>query len=149
MPEISFYQLTSTALEKALPALLDRIVSSNMKALVLAKSEAQIKALDESIWTYSSPKFLPHTTVDNEDVDEHPIFLTREEVNPIAAEVLVAVEGLEPAYIAQFDRVVDMFDGRVEAELAGARQRWKRYKDAGHSVTYWQQEANGAWKKAA
>ena len=35
MTDIGFYHLTATPLEKALPKLLEKVLSSNMKALVL------------------------------------------------------------------------------------------------------------------
>ena len=48
-----------------------------------------------------------------------------------------------------FSRVLVMFNGQDAGELAEARARWKTLKDAGHALTYWQQESNGGWKKAA
>jgi DNA polymerase-3 subunit chi len=39
-----------------------------------------------------------------------------------------------------------MFDGNDEAALAAARARWKAAKEAGHTLTYWQQTEKG-WEK--
>jgi len=37
-------------------------------------------------------------------------------------------------------------DGKDAAAVAAARRRWKAVKDAGHSLTYWQQGSRG-WVK--
>jgi len=47
-----------------------------------------------------------------------------------------------------FARCVDMFDGRDEAAVQAARQRWKDGKAAGHTTTYWQQGERGGWTEA-
>jgi DNA polymerase-3 subunit chi len=33
--------------------------------------------------------------------------------------------------------------------LAEARSQWKALKEAGHAVTYWQQDENGRWSQKA
>lgn len=149
MADIAFYHLLHSPLEKALPAILDKVQASGLRALVLAENEALIKTLDTALWTYGGSKFLAHSAVKDEYVEDQPIFLTRTEENPNKAEVLVALEGKQPAFAGDFARVLDMFDGLDEAQVAAARARWKKYKDAGHSLTYWKQEPSGGWKKEA
>ena len=147
MAEISFYHLEHLPVEKALPALLDKVISSGKKAVVRMQTEGLLTALDQSLWTAGHTKFIPHTAKKDADTEHTPIFLTMEEENPISADVLVVLEG--SSVFHDFARVLIMFNGQDSAELAEARARWKTLKDAGHSLTYWQQESNGGWKKAA
>ena len=49
----------------------------------------------------------------------------------------------------QFARIIRLFDG-ADGEARGlARQEWKDAKARGFEVSYWRQDANGAWKKSA
>ncbi len=149
MAEISFYQLTNTPLEKALPLLMEKVLASGKRGLVLVKEEAKLKTLDNVLWTYSSPKFLPHGTEKDGQAEKQPIFLTQKEENPNKAEMLVLVDGQEPAFLPEFSRVLDVFDGRDETQLAAARARWAKYKHQGLKTKYFRQNEKGGWEEAA
>ena len=47
-----------------------------------------------------------------------------------------------------YQRVILLFDGGNEAELAAARRQWSRLKGEGFSLAYWQQEGAG-WSRRA
>lgn len=149
MAEIAFYHLLHSPLEKALPQILDKVQAGGMRALVLAESDALIKTLDTALWTFGGTKFLAHSAVNDEFVTDQPIFLTKQEENPNGSDVLVTLEGRQPAFAGEFKRVLDMFDGQDEAQVKAARSRWKSYKEQGHTLTYWKQEEGGGWKKEA
>lgn len=147
MAEISFYHLEHAPLEKALPALLDKVISSGKKAVVRMQSQSLLTALDASLWTAGHTKFIPHTAKKDADTEHTPIFLTLADENPIDADILISLEA-SPQF-ANFSRVLIMFNGQDAKELGESRTRWKQLKDEGHQLTYWQQESNGGWKKAA
>ncbi|TDI58283.1 MAG: DNA polymerase III subunit chi [Alphaproteobacteria bacterium] len=149
MTDISFYHLQRQPLERALPKLLERVVASSMKALVLADNEERVGMLNSTLWTYDQDSFLPHGSGKDGDAELQPIYLTVEEDNPNRANVLVLVDGGQHKDLAQFDRCLDMFDGNDQDAVAQARTRWKAYQDAGHEVTYWQQSDAGKWEKKA
>jgi DNA polymerase-3 subunit chi len=67
---------------------------------------------------------------------------------PNGARFLVLVDGAASARLQNYDRVLDLFDGGDEAAVAAARARWVAAKEAGHSLTYWQQTTRG-WEKKA
>jgi len=118
-----------------------------MKALVLAGNEERVGMLNSTLWTYDQDSFLPHGSGKESDAALQPIYLTTEEDNPNRANVLVLVDGGQHKDLAHFDRCLDMFDGNDQDAVAQARQRWSIYKDAGHAVTYWQQNDDGKWEK--
>ena len=100
-------------------------------------------------WTYEQRSWLPHGAVGDGNAEAQPVYLTTSEENPNGANVLVVVDGLAPDFIGGFERAVDMFDGRDDEAVAGARERWRQYTQAGHGLTYWQQTETGGWEKKA
>jgi DNA polymerase-3 subunit chi len=79
---------------------------------------------------------------------DQPIWLTTGAENANGAGFLFLVDGAVHAGVAGFKRVFELFDGRDDAAVAAARDRWKAYKDAGHMLSYWQQDDRGRWNKA-
>lgn len=149
MSEISFYHLTRQPLNKALPRLLEKVLAAGHRALVLAGSEERVEDLDAALWTYDAQSFLPHGSRALGHAERQPIFLTTAEENPNEADILVLVDGADPAFVGDFTRCLDMFDGNDDAAVEAARERWKRWKAAGHELTYWQQTEGGGWTRKA
>ena len=147
MSDVGFYHLTRMPLQRALPKLLEKALGSGHRMVLIAGSQERLDALNELLWTYEERSWLPHGGSADGHEAEQPIYLTLDEVNPNGADVLVQVDGVEPKFVGDFARVVDMFDGRDEEAVAAARQRWKAYSAAGHELTYWQQSESGGWEK--
>jgi len=61
--------------------------------------------------------------------------------------VLVLVDGAELEPAPQFERCLYLFDGNDEAAVAQARALWRRRRERGEPLTYWQQTERG-WHKA-
>ncbi len=139
MTEIGFYHLTRTAAEAALPQLLGRTLAAGERAVVLCRTEARLAALDEALWAWTQPDWLPHGTARDGDADLQPIWLTLQDEAPNGARYLFLVEGAESARLAEFARVFDLFDGNDPDAVAAARLRWAAAKAAGHTLAYWQQ----------
>jgi DNA polymerase-3 subunit chi len=63
------------------------------------------------------------------------------------------VDGIElplaDAATSGYEKFLDMFDGTDAAQLEAARKRWSAYKEAGHSLVYWKQNAKGGWEEGA
>ncbi len=149
MSEIGFYHLTRTGPDQALPRLLDRTLAAGQRAVVLCRTEERLAALDQALWTCKEPAWLPHGTAADGDADLQPIWLTIEDsAAPNGARYLFLIEGAETQQTAGFERIFDLFDGQDDAAVSAARQRWKLAKEAGHTLTYWQQTPRG-WEKKA
>ena len=149
MTEIGFYHLRRSALEQALPKLLEKVLESGARAVVKLGSTARLEALNTLLWTYDDRGFLPHGSAEDGFREDQPVWLTVDDENPNEASVLVLADGAEaaPETIAGFARCLDIFDGRDEAAVAAARRRWQACRAAGHGVTYWQQGPRGGWEK--
>lgn len=150
MTEISFYHLSATPFEKALPQLLLKVLESGKRAVLMAADDEQLKAVDRFLWTFSTTRFIPHGTASDGHETDQPVYLTLKEENPNNAEMLVTVGGIEPSFVTGFQRCLDIFDGANDSEVASARARWKKYKDTGSlELSYWKQDDAGKWEKAA
>lgn len=147
MTEIAFYHLERTNLEGALAKLLEKALAGGLRSVVKAGSEARVEALDAALWTYEQGSFLPHGSGRDGNGPDQPVWLTTGDDNPAGATVLFLTDGAESDEIGHFERCLELFDGRDEAALAFARDHWRRYKEAGHDLTYWRQDARGAWQK--
>jgi DNA polymerase-3 subunit chi len=149
MTDIGFYHLTRTPLERALPRLLEKVVETGARAVVIAGSSDRVEALNSVLWTYDQGSFLPHGSARDGDAQEQPIWLTTADENPNGATVLVLAEGAQSAAVGTYARCLDMFDGNDANAVAAARERWRAYAAAGHVLTYWQQNVRGGWEKKA
>jgi DNA polymerase-3 subunit chi len=150
MAEVWFYHLQGQSLEGVLPNLLERSLERGWRVVVQASSEERIEALDAHLWTYRDESFLPHGTWREGEAATQPVLLTVNDHNPNAANVRFLVEGADmPADAAEYQRLVLLFDGDDDEAVAAARQRWTAAKDAGHEVTYWQQDGHGRWVRKA
>ncbi|HEY4135057.1 MAG TPA: DNA polymerase III subunit chi [Alphaproteobacteria bacterium] len=147
MTDIGFYHLVATPLEKALPKLLEKVLGSGARAVVMAGSVERVEALNAQLWTYATNGFLPHGSVKDGRPERQPIWLTAKDENPNGATILVLTDGAASDQLADYARCLNVFDGADDAAVAEARARWKLYKDAGHGLTYWQQTESGGWER--
>ncbi|MGH6921521.1 MAG: DNA polymerase III subunit chi [Geminicoccaceae bacterium] len=145
--EVGFYHLTRSALEPALGRLLERVLERGLRAVVRASSSERVEALNRALWQFGRDSFLPHGTRADGSAEDQPVFLTDREDYPNGATVLVLVDGAE-ADPAAFRRCVYMFDGNDEQALERARDLWRRWRERGMALTYWQQTERG-WQKTA
>ena len=65
------------------------------------------------------------------------------------AQVLFIVDGAELGEVASFERCLVLFDGRDDAAVALAREQWKAVKASGADASYWRQNEEGTWSRAA
>lgn len=154
MTEIWFYHLTSQPLERTLPTLLERSLQRGWKAVVQGMSEERLASLDTLLWTYSESSFLAHATSRDGDGELQPVYLTAGTENPNGASVRFCIEAaeVEPVLTEQpdaYERIILMFDGNDDEQLANARAQWKTLKQQNRTMSYWQQDEEGRWTKKA
>ena len=147
MAEIRFYHLTARTFEQTLPVLLDRTLQRGWRAVVCVGSEERAESLAGHLWTYSKEGFLPHGTRRDGFAEEQPVWITDQAENPNQAQVLFLGDGAESDGEGAFATVCDLFDGNDPEAVQAARGRWKRFRDAGHTLVYYQQDEAGAWSE--
>jgi DNA polymerase-3 subunit chi len=149
MTEIRFYHLQRTALEAALPPMLEKTLERGQRAVVMAGSDEQVEHLVDRLWTYRDHSFLPHGSVRDGHAEMQPVWLTTADENPNGAQVLFLIDGATSGHVGDYERCAELFDGNNEPAVQAARERWKVYKAAGHQLTYWQQTPAGRWEQKA
>jgi len=150
MTEVLFYHMTESRLEKTLPDLLERSLERGWKVVVQTNSEERRDALDDHLWKFRDDSFLPHgSAASAKTSQQHPIWLTAQDEDPISADIRFLVDGAVAHDISSYIRAIYMFDGHSSEAVSSARERWKIEKSAGHELTYWQQDENGRWIKKA
>ena len=145
--ELWFYHLERTTLADALPELLEKTLQKGWRALVRAPSEARLDHIDTLLWTARDDSFLAHGRWDDGDPERQPILLSIPEDNANKADILFALDGVEPEAPEAFQRCCVVFDAADENAVLNARALWKKAKAAGHSIAYWKQSVEGRWEK--
>ncbi len=147
MTEIRFYHLQSMSLERALPQLLAKIYSMDMKIVVKFTSKERVQYFDNLLWTYAPDSFLPHSFGDDQNKEKQPIWLTDIDENPNGATILILADGANSDEISKYDICCKIFNGQNPEELKLARSCWQEYKNTGYKTTYYQQNDRGVWEK--
>ncbi len=146
LPSIQFYHLTTTPLERALPKLLERAVAGGYRICMTAESDERVEQLNKLLWTYDATSFLAHGSDKDEQPKNMPILLSTN-IEPLnSANLLVVTDGRNITQ-PKFERILDIFDGNNPQATSAARLRWTEYKNAGHEITYFSQNAQGGWQK--
>ena len=148
-PELWFYHLERQPLQTVLPVLVEKTLGRGWRALLRFSTLERLETIDSSLWTYRDESFLPHGSARDGHADRQPVFLTLDDANPNGAAVLFLLEAAEEREPERYSRVIRLFDGADEEAKALARTEWKRAKATGFKVSYWRQDASGAWKKSA
>jgi len=148
-PEFWFYHLESQPLQAVLPVLLEKTLSRGWRACLRFTTPERLESVDTALWTFRDDSFLPHGTARDGPAGHQPVFLTLDGGHPNAAQVLFLLEAATESDPQRFERVIRLFDGADEEAKAIARAEWKAAKEAGFEVSYWRQDASGAWKKSA
>lgn len=147
--EVWFYHLERSGADALLPELLDKTLARGWRALVLAGDPARRAALSEGLWGWRPESFLAHGLGEEADAARQPILLSADGQNHNAAQALVLVDGAQAPSLDGYARCLDLFDGRDEAAVQAARDRWRSVKARGAVVSYWKQAERGGWEKQA
>ena len=149
MTEVRFYHLTRSTLEGALPQMLARTLERGQRAVVLAGSEERVEALTAHLWSFADRSFLPHGSPRDGRGEDQPVWLSETDERPNGAQVLFLTDRARSERLGEYELCAVLFDGKDPDALAAARDQWRAYKDAGHEVTYWQEDETGKWEKKA
>lgn len=145
MTQIRFYHLESTTLDQALPSLAMKAFEAGKRILIKTADVREAARLNDHLWTFHPNVFLPHGTENDKHPDRQPILITAGNDNLNNADMLILTAGAGHETPEDFALVCEMLDGRSAAQVDQGRQRWKTYKEAGHDLTYWQQNPSGGW----
>ena len=148
-PEYWFYHLEASTLKGVLPDLLTKTLAKGWRALVRFPEGTDLSEWDEFLWTYQDESFLPHGRDDQGRADQQPVLLANSVESAEGFDAVFIIDGADVKDVNAAERVMVMIDGRREESVQRERGRWKTLKDAGATMSYWQQGELGGWEKKA
>lgn len=113
-----------------------------VRNIVIVGDRADLKKLDELLWTFSGTDFLPHCFITDEAAPDTPVVLSENfaisSLNAIPhADVMIHL-GMQmpedvPGLVERFPRIVEVVTVNEAERLAG-RERYKAYRALGHDL---------------
>ncbi|MEO0542851.1 MAG: DNA polymerase III subunit chi [Pseudomonadota bacterium] len=150
MTEVTFYHLTETSVDDALPGLVGKALERGWRVTIQTENDDAVEAFDALLWSFDTVSFLPHGRDGDAAEATHPVFVTSTQDNPNESAMRFVINrSVLPADLKPFERVALMFDGQDMDVVADARDKWKQLKASGHTLAYWKQTPEGRWEKAA
>lgn len=145
MPQVAFH-FNVPALSEYLCRLLKKATMAGHRAWVLLPVD-QMEDMNTRLWTFSQPDFIGHVVAGPGAVSlmqRSAVVLAESEPgsdDPGGWTLLVNTLPPFPRNPAAYDRIVELVT-HDEALKVAARQRWKRYREAGleieqHDVAQW------------
>ena len=125
---------------------MQKALSSGSRVVVLMNSDAGLKTMSDALWTSDPTGFLPHGMPREALPEAQPIILTLADENPNRADILCVLDGGLPESVPTYKKILDVFDGSDETQVASARARWSHYKAQGYALQYIKQQPGGGWK---
>jgi DNA polymerase-3 subunit chi len=116
--------------------LLRKAAASGSRVVVTGAAR-ELQALDDALWTFSAPDFVPHGlagALPPAVLGRTPIVLADSAVQAPHRQVLVNLGQAVPEGFEGFERLIELVSND-DAQLRQARARWKHYADRGYSLT--------------
>jgi DNA polymerase-3 subunit chi len=133
-----FYHLSQVPLERALPAIAERVLASGETLLIVAEDEALLNRLDAQLWRYKPESFLPH----GRDAGQ-PVRLATPDADAGDARTIALADGIWRDRALSFARAFYFFDSQ---SIDAARAAWRGLADTKDVERhYWKQDENGRW----
>jgi DNA polymerase-3 subunit chi len=133
MAEISFYILpTQSQQERLLFAckLIEKAYRSGCFCYVLTDTAGQSQQIDNLLWTFRAGSFIPHQLYTGDIPATEQVLIGS---LPAPAQWQKTVINLS-SQCANAERVLEILDNS-EATKAVGRERYRHYKEAGHTLT--------------
>jgi len=147
-PQYWFYHLEASTLEGVLPGLLEKTLEKGWRALVKLP-EARLGEMDGFLWTFRDDAFLPHGRDDEPQAELQPILLSSTTSSAKGFDAVFLIDGEKVTDMEGVSRTMIMINGRSQEDVQRERGRWKTLKDAGATLSYYQQDERGRWEKKA
>lgn len=148
MSDVSFYHLTQSSDEAALPLLLEKVLERKATAFVQVNKRERAVEIDKHLWVYNETSFMPHAMQGEEMASHAPIIIGEGEVEMKDMLFLLNQSPL-PQNINDYKRIFILFSGLNNEDLEFARKQWKEVKAINIPASYFQQTTSGGWEKKA
>jgi DNA polymerase-3 subunit chi len=130
---VDFYVLSST-LDKQrwmfACRLAEKAYLKELRVTIVSAGQAEAKALDDLLWTFSDRSFVPHELCEREQGTDPgiPVHITSAADALADADLLVNLTDRLPAGFERFSRIAEIIDADPERRRAG-RERFRSYRE--------------------
>ncbi len=113
--------------------LVEKAVARGHQVYINTGSTAQLRQLDDLLWSFRDGSFLPHAIYDQAGPERPPVLLGHATEPQECNDVLVNLAQEVPSFFSRFNRMAELVDGD-ETQRAAARERYRFYKDRGYTL---------------
>ena len=133
-PRVDFYVIDDAGGNARLSLackLAEKAYLAAQSVLIWHTDPAELKALDEMLWTFRDGSFVPHEMLGTEaGPPEAPVLLSAGAVPAGELDVVINLAAGVPDFVAQSRRIIEIIDGDEGRRRAG-RARWEAYRKRG------------------
>lgn len=116
--------------------LVRKARAANCLIVLYASDRANLATLDQALWTFSEPDFLPHVMAGDPLAASTPIILTDDDsVDLPHHQILINLSTGTPAHFARFERMFEIISSD-DADKAAGRDRYRFYQQRGYPLTH-------------
>ncbi len=130
---MDFYILedpSPTARLKLACKLAEKAYQASQTVLVWHTDAAELRALDDMLWTFNDGSFVPHDSLVSGAVAEAPVMLSAGVAPSANVDIIINLAADIPACLPLTRRVAEIVDGDDTRRRAG-RARFKTYRELG------------------
>ena len=148
-----FYDLKTEKPENALLALIEPIIASKKRTVIVLKDTAEAERINDLLWSFDENSFIPHGSKKDGNEKMQPIYLADAEEfknfkksSPNSASFIVYMNAVISDIPDKdvYERCFVIFGNRNPAELENARTLWKKAMESGDEKHLWRRD--GKWR---
>jgi len=132
MTQIDFYTHVEDKL-KTTCTLAGKACAHGLRLTVYCPDRETVQRLDRLLWTTPATGFVPHCGPDDPLAAETPVIIDCSGDNLLHDEVLLNLRPEWPPFFSRFQRLIEIV-GLEDADRAGARERFRFYRDRGYEI---------------
>jgi len=132
MTQIDFYTHVEDKLKTAC-TLAGKACAHGLRLTVCCPDPETAQRLDRLMWTTPPTGFVPHCGPDDPLAADTPVIIDCGGDNLLHDEVLLNLRPECPQYFSRFRRLIEIV-GVEDADRAGARERFRFYRDRGYEI---------------
>jgi DNA polymerase-3 subunit chi len=142
--QVDFYQLGETPPEQVIASLVDKLLASEARLIVISTDEKFLARLDRILWDQGAASFLPHGLSGGADDARQPVLLSTSPDAPNLARNMLIADGIWRDSALSYDRAFFLFASSMVEE---ARAAWKSLAGREGVERRYSTQEEGKWVK--
>jgi DNA polymerase-3 subunit chi len=116
--------------------LVRKARAADCRVVIYSDNDAQLRALDEALWTFSELDFLPHAMAADALAIQTPVILANNVDGTLPHhQILINLSSETPTNFILFERMLEIVSTE-SADAAAGRERYRYYQQQGHPLTH-------------